>query len=267
MPAWVGGFAKDGEHVYWERPGHVDVGMLKDAGVTMEALVRHYIFVCEWTWQVLSPSRTDAASWQFVVLDVDGVRLSQVGGTRLEYLRICSDLASKHYPLRTKKYIVVNAPTWFAAAWRVIKPLVHADAAKNVIVARAGEATTKALLEYIDAEHVPACYGGKYAPGESIDEARKKTPEELACRAYVRRNVSENISPDASSTPVKPPPPSSVRARSPPSLRAKSPPPRPPLPPQQSLRARSPPLQQPLAARSLSMPASGSPAIDDAPPQ
>jgi len=48
--------------------------------------------------------------------------MSQVGGMRLEYFRICSDIAQQHYPERTKKYLVINAPSWFSLVWRIIKP-------------------------------------------------------------------------------------------------------------------------------------------------
>ena len=41
---------------------------------------------------------------------------SQVGGMRLEFLKAASEISQKHYPDRTRKYIIINAPSWRASA-------------------------------------------------------------------------------------------------------------------------------------------------------
>ncbi|KAJ8599962.1 hypothetical protein CTAYLR_002849 [Chrysophaeum taylorii] len=184
-PHWLGGRTRANELVYWERLGHVNVDKLKQAGVTLDVLVRHYVFSNEWTWKVLSPDPDGPRSFQVVVLDVSAVRLSQVGGLRLDYLRTCADIAQINYPERTSKYVIVNAPVWISAAWRVVEPILSADTRKKIVICRAGKPTKDKLLELIEPHHVPECYGGTFARGQSVDVARRTTPEELAFKAYV----------------------------------------------------------------------------------
>jgi len=193
-PHWLGGRTKSGELVYWERVGAVDVEKLKKAGVTLEALVRHYIFSNEWTWKVHSTCVEGPESFQAVVLDVAGIRLSQVGGLRLEYLRACADIAQVNYPERTSKYIVINAPAWFAAAWRVVEPMLHTETRSKICICRAGKPTKDALTDIIDPEFVPACYGGQFAPGQSVDDARRNTSEEIAFKKFVDEINKKNLS-------------------------------------------------------------------------
>jgi len=184
-PHWLGGRSRRGELVYWERVGYVDADKLRKAGVTLEALLRHYVFLNEWTWRVLAPAATGHESYQIVVLDVQGVRLHHVGGLRLEYLRACADIAQLNYPDRTSKYVVVNAPSWFAAVWRVVEPMLHPDTRGRIAIYRPGKPSRDGLLDLIEPHHVPECYGGTFGAPHPIDVARHKTPEELACKKFV----------------------------------------------------------------------------------
>lgn len=184
-PHWLGGRTRRNELVYWERVGHVDVDKLKNSGCTLDALIRHYIFFNEWTWKVLSPAPSGPDSFQVVIIDVAGVRISQVGGLRLEYFRACADIAQQHYPERTSKYVIINAPAWLPVAWRILEPLLQPETRSKVVVRRPGKDTKDILLELLEPHHVPECYGGTFAPGQSIDQARRKTPEETACKAFV----------------------------------------------------------------------------------
>lgn len=184
-PHWLGGRSRKGELVYWERVGCVDAEKLRKAGVNLEALVRHYIFLNEWTWRVHSPSAAGDDSYQVVVLDIQGVRLQHVGGLRLEYLRACTDIAQLNYPERTSKYVVVNAPSWIPIIWRVVEPMLHPETRSRISIHRSGKASKDGLLDLIDPAHVPACYGGTFAPNLDIDKVRRQTPEELNCKAFV----------------------------------------------------------------------------------
>ena len=182
-PHWLGGRSRKGELVYWECVGRVDAEKLRKAGVTLDALIRHYIFLNEWTWKVLSPAAKGSESYQVVILDVADMRLQHVGGLRLEYLRACADIAQLNYPDRTSRYVVINAPAWMPVVWRVVEPLLNAENRSKITLCRPGKPTRDCLLDLIDPKYVPASYGGDVA--SDIDKARRNTPEERSCKAFV----------------------------------------------------------------------------------
>lgn len=194
-PHWLGGRSHKKELVYWERPGYVDLEMLRNSGVTLDAMIRHYIFANEWTWRVLSPASYGPESFQVVVLDVAGVKLSDIGGLRLDYLKACAEIAQLSYPDRTSMYIVINAPGWLPAAFRVVEPFLSPETRRRVCIKSAGRPTTEKLLEVIPSDHIPEVYGGTFAPGQSIDVARRRTPEEVAFKEYVD-NINNGATPD-----------------------------------------------------------------------
>lgn len=194
-PHWLGGRSRKNELVYWERPGYVDLEKLRNSGVTLEAMIRHYIFANEWTWRVLSPASYGPESFQVVVLDVAGIRLSDVTGLRLEYFKTCAEIAQLSYPDRTSMYIVINAPGWLPAAYRVVEPFLSPETRRRVCIKSAGRPTTEKLLEVIPSDHIPEVYGGTFAPGQSIDVARRRTPEEVKFNKYVD-NINNGVTPE-----------------------------------------------------------------------
>ncbi|KAH8098346.1 hypothetical protein JL720_1288 [Aureococcus anophagefferens] len=118
-PHYWCGRGRRGELIYVERVGHVDAAGLKRDGVTIDHLVRHYILLHEFTWSVLAPAPDGPTSYQCVVLDVDGVQLSQCRGIRFDYVRRCAAIAKEHYPERCSRMVIANAPQWFSVVWKM----------------------------------------------------------------------------------------------------------------------------------------------------
>ncbi len=52
-PHYHCGRGKDGHVVYYERPGEFEVAKLIAQGVSIEDMVRHWLFVTEYQWEVL----------------------------------------------------------------------------------------------------------------------------------------------------------------------------------------------------------------------
>lgn len=57
--------------------------------------------------------------------------------------------------------LIVNAPTYFAATWRIIKGWLDARTAAKIEVISSKSTMEKRLLEFIDADQLPSDYGGK----------------------------------------------------------------------------------------------------------
>ena len=79
-PHYYAGSGRDGQPVYVENVGRVDVDGLAEAGVDADAMLRHYVFLNEWTWRELQPAADGPASYNVTVLDLDGLKLAQCRG-------------------------------------------------------------------------------------------------------------------------------------------------------------------------------------------
>lgn len=69
-----------------ELPGRIDLPAIRSAGVSPEALQRHYVFVTEYLWGVLEP---DFENGQAVtVLDVQGLGMRDLAGEALGFVKV-----------------------------------------------------------------------------------------------------------------------------------------------------------------------------------
>lgn len=57
-PHYVHRTDKLGHPFYYERPADINIKALKAAGVTDDALLRHYLFITEYLWNVSPPKHT-----------------------------------------------------------------------------------------------------------------------------------------------------------------------------------------------------------------
>ena len=64
------------------------------------------------------------------------------------------------FPETMSKMLIVNAPSYFAATWRVIKGWLDARTAAKIEVISNRSTMVKRLLEFIDADQLPSDYGG-----------------------------------------------------------------------------------------------------------
>jgi hypothetical protein len=58
------------------------------------------------------------------------------------------------------KMLIVNAPSYFSATWRIIKGWLDARTANKIEVISNRATMEKRLLEYIDSDQLPSDYGG-----------------------------------------------------------------------------------------------------------
>ncbi|CAI5732944.1 unnamed protein product [Hyaloperonospora brassicae] len=157
---------KLGHPLYFEKIGSINMPQLKKAGVTSDALFKHYLFAMEFMLKyaaheicpcdACAPSETQKMC---IVLDARGIGMRDMGGEAFEFIRRCTGAMQCHYPQRSFKIFIVNVPSWFGMAWKGVKPLLNeATRAKTNIVTESE--TAAALLEFIDAENLPVEYGG-----------------------------------------------------------------------------------------------------------
>lgn len=169
---------RDGEPVFFEQPPKTNLQAMKDGGVVLEGLLRHYAMVTEFQWQCVEK---DDFARSITVLDLEGMRMMDFVGECVEYVRRCSEFTGQHYPERAGFVYVINVPGWFAMVWNVVKPWVDEVTLKKINILRGKKEIFEALLEKIPIENIPPEYGGESVPlGES--------PEEHLLRDLVHHN-------------------------------------------------------------------------------
>lgn len=91
------GKGKNGEPCYYEQPPKTNLKALRDAGVNLETLLRHYIQVTEFQWQFLE---RDDLRRSIYIIDVEGMRLGDFVGEVVDFVKRASKLSNLHYPER-----------------------------------------------------------------------------------------------------------------------------------------------------------------------
>ena len=169
---------RNGEPVFFEQPPKTNLQAMRDGGVTLDGLLRHYAMVTEFGWQF--NTRDDNAR-SITILDLEGMGIRDFVGECVDYVKSCSQFTGQHYPERAGFVMVINVPGWFQLIWKVVQPMVDEVTLKKIAILRGKEEIFEALLEKIPIENIPPEYGGESCPlGES--------PEEVQLRELMTHN-------------------------------------------------------------------------------
>jgi hypothetical protein len=149
---------KAGHIVYIERPGGVDLNTMKKNGISVQKLLWHYMYCCEYLWQVTSPKETDRLT---TILDLQGVRLLNIVGNVRKFITLCVTMTSTHYPARGHKLFIINSPSWFGTIWSWVKPMLNPAIDEKLKICTTGQKQIDDMLVIIDKSELPKCYGGE----------------------------------------------------------------------------------------------------------
>ncbi|DBA00808.1 TPA: hypothetical protein N0F65_004713 [Lagenidium giganteum] len=150
-------------------------------GVTEDEAVMHHICMQEYLWQVIDP-RPFPDGNQVKILDMKGISMSDIGGDVFAFMKQLGQTVALYNPERMYQFFIVNPPSWFNLIWKLVSPLINAKTRERVQVLRGQKDVAKALLEFVDAENLPAEYGGKcQCPGG----CSTNSPEETDLRELV----------------------------------------------------------------------------------
>ncbi|CAN0225643.1 unnamed protein product [Ectocarpus sp. 12 AP-2014] len=205
-PHYIHRRARNGCPVWIELPGRIDLPAIRSAGVSPEALQRHYVFVTEYMWGVLEP---DFENGQAVtVLDVQGLGMRDLAGEALGFVKQATAIVQDHYVERSNRMFIVNAPSYFSLIWRVIRPMLNERTqAKIGIINTDSKKIAAALLECIAPENLPRQYGGTCP----LDLGESE--EETDLRAYVASiDTAAAAGPGSHAGAPPPTPPSGLEA-------------------------------------------------------
>ncbi|KAL3667457.1 hypothetical protein V7S43_007679 [Phytophthora oleae] len=166
-PQYFHGKTRDGLPVYYERPGKIDLAALKREGLSIDDLLRHYMYITEYLWRVVEPNDSGRS---ITVLDVTGIGMYDLGGEVLDFIKRASAFTGDHYPERSAHIFIINIPGWFNMIWRMVKSLIDPVTREKVHMLK-GSAILKELETLIDLENIPSDFGGEgVALGDSEEE-------------------------------------------------------------------------------------------------
>ena len=185
---------KNGEYCYYESPPQTNLKALREGGVDLQALLRHYAMVTEFSWQYID--RNDFGQ-SIYIIDLKGIRVSDFVGECVDFVRKASQFTGAHYPERAGCVFVINVPSWFKCKstnvyamvataretdeccaacstlviWNVVKPMVDVDTLKKIYILRGKKEIFNSLCERIPLENIPPEYGGNSMPlGQAPEE-------------------------------------------------------------------------------------------------
>ena len=170
---------RNNEPVWYEKPPQVNLRAMANAGVDLNAVLRHYAMVTEFGWQYLEP---DDMGRSITVIDLDGIKMTDFVGEVVDFTKKCSAFTGDHYPERAGYVFVINVPYWFNVIWSVVKNFIDPVTLQKISIVRGEKAIKAAMLERIPIENIPPEYGGESMPlGQS--------PEEQTLRAFMIHNL------------------------------------------------------------------------------
>jgi hypothetical protein len=173
---------KKGNICYFEQLGKVQIGPMRAAGLTADDILYHCNFNTEFLWSTaLSPREEDRL---VTVLDVGGIGMSVITSEVISYIQQSGVLLERHYPERSLRIFVVNAPYWFDTAWGWVKPVVPKMFTDKIKICSSSTMRDQ-LLEFIDEDQLPLEYAGANPSPECVPLGQG--PCELKLREHVAK--------------------------------------------------------------------------------
>jgi hypothetical protein len=108
---------KNGMYCYYEKPPKTNLKALKNAGLQISDLLRHYAFVTEFGWQVID--RNDLGR-SIYIIDLNGIGITDFVGECVDFVKQTAKFTGQHYPERAGFIYVINVPSWFKRTFMCI---------------------------------------------------------------------------------------------------------------------------------------------------
>jgi CRAL/TRIO domain len=150
-----------GEPCFYEQPAKTNLRALREHGIQLDQLLRHYIMITEFQWQYIE--RNDTAR-SIYIIDLDGIRMRDFFGETIDFVKKAAAISAQHYPERAGCVFIVNVPSWFKLIWQVVRPIIDESTLKKIYILRGQNEIRQNLLQRIPMEHIPPEYGGTSVP-------------------------------------------------------------------------------------------------------
>jgi len=151
---------KEGRPIYVERLGFLDVKKL--FGITDEdRMIKNHIVSYESMIRERFPACSKMAGYHIEqccsILDLKGVSIMQFSQV-MNFIRRASFISQNYYPEMMGQMFIINAPSLFSMAWKLIAPLLDEVTVKKIHIL--GANYSEPLQEYVAVENLPDFFKG-----------------------------------------------------------------------------------------------------------
>ena len=169
-----------GHVVFFQRPA-VDadehLALFTKNNMSNEDILLHYIYVFEYCWNILDPPNADNPEEEprtmTSILDLTGLNMSILRHRDLiGFVKQFVQMTSTHYPARSYKTLLLNAPSWFGMLYKLLTPLLRESTRAKVSILSRGKQQTKVLREVLGDDCL------QYLPADILETDRKKAAEQ-----------------------------------------------------------------------------------------
>ncbi|CAG9332436.1 unnamed protein product [Blepharisma stoltei] len=158
------GFHKTDSHgrpIYIERIGALDLKRLFEI-TTEDRMLRYFVKSYETMLSITIPACAVAAGHpveqSLTILDLGGSSMKLMSKKVYKFVQMASKIGQDYYPEMLGRMFIVNTPTLFSMAWKVIRPWL--DERTQQKISTEGSKFQKKLLELAPADNVPQFLGG-----------------------------------------------------------------------------------------------------------
>lgn len=199
-PQLYSGYAKTGVPLFISKPGILNVDGM-ECITTLDGIIKFHwhIMMHDFADRLRSQKKKDPNNFKrfecLCVLDLANLTTYQLSRKSLAIIKEQSAIDSVCFPETMSKMLLLNAPTFFAASWRLIRGWLDPRTAAKIEVISSKSAGEKRLLELVDADQLPSDYGGKGPDTQkTLSESTEGEESRLATKMlYLRGHGSEVI--------------------------------------------------------------------------
>jgi len=154
FPVFIPGRDLSNNLIVVQRPGMMNFDLAHKHNITTDDLLMHYVYVCEYCWNILQPGPPDGV--MTTVMDLKGVSFSLFRDKDArDFLRKFVAMMSENYPQRSHKTLIINAPSWANMAYKIVKPLLRESTKEKISLHNGGAEQDRVLIEILGKDSVP----------------------------------------------------------------------------------------------------------------
>lgn len=147
FPHFFPGRDVSGNVIFVQRPGHVQLNLKHKLNVSNEEMYYHIIYVFEYCWNILEPGQNSTMT---NVIDLSGLSFAMMHNNELiSFVKDIVSISSHHYPTRSFKTFVINAPRWFGALFNLLKPLLRESTREKIEIYTGGRKQDEILVKML----------------------------------------------------------------------------------------------------------------------
>ena len=154
------GYDRQGQPVSIERLGHSNPVLLCQA-VSLDQLMLYHHYHMENKGELFAQLSVekDTVLRGCKIMDLEGLGKHHLTGKGIGYFKSVISASQDNYPETMGSLFIINAPWLFNVAWKMVRPLLHANTLEKIHILGSDYQTV--LQQHIDPQHIPVEFGGK----------------------------------------------------------------------------------------------------------